>query len=59
MLFRICPALLLRRRWSNYSDGATGMRALRGFLDMPRPVLSLLEPQIRWVKVRTASGRGY
>eukprot|EP00198_Chlamydomonas_reinhardtii_P004082 XP_001693418.1 magnesium and cobalt transport protein [Chlamydomonas reinhardtii] len=37
-------------RWSNYSDGATGMRALRGFLDMPRPVLSLLEPQIRWVK---------
>ncbi|KAG2443964.1 hypothetical protein HXX76_002303 [Chlamydomonas incerta] len=37
-------------RWSNYSDGATGMRALREFLDMPRPVLSLLEPQIRWVK---------
>ncbi|KAG2439840.1 hypothetical protein HYH02_010472 [Chlamydomonas schloesseri] len=38
-------------RWSNYSYGAMGMRALREFLDMPRPVLSLLEPQIRWVKV--------
>ncbi|KAG2443961.1 hypothetical protein HXX76_002300 [Chlamydomonas incerta] len=52
-------------RWSNYSDGATGMRALREFLDMPRPVLSLLEPQIRWVKaegfawdlVKTLAGR--